>query len=44
MNISADHMDRYRDLQDYAAAKQVIYRNAGLQVVNADDPVAATAL
>jgi len=41
LNISADHMDRYRDLQDYAAAKQVIYRNAGLQVVNADDPVAA---
>jgi len=41
LNISADHMDRYRDLQDYAAAKQAIYRNAALQVVNADDPLAA---
>jgi len=41
LNISADHMDRYRDLQEYAAAKQVIYRNAALQVVNADDPLAA---
>ena len=41
LNISADHMDRYRDLQDYAATKQMIYRNAALQVVNADDPLAA---
>jgi len=41
LNISADHMDRYADLQDYAAAKQVVYRNAAVQVVNRDDPVAA---
>ncbi len=39
LNISEDHMDRYRDLADYAAAKQVIYNSTDLQVVNADDPV-----
>jgi len=41
LNVSEDHLDRYRDLREYAAAKQVIYRNAALQVVNRDDPVAA---
>ena len=41
LNVSDDHLDRYRDLQDYANAKQVVYQNAGLQVVNLDDPVAA---
>ena len=41
LNISDDHLDRYRDLQDYAAAKQAIYQHAALQVVNLDDPVAA---
>ena len=41
LNISADHLDRYRDLEAYAAAKQAIYQHANLQVVNNDDPVAA---
>ena len=41
LNISDDHLDRYRDLQDYATAKQAVYRHAALQVVNLDDPVAA---
>lgn len=41
LNISADHMDRYPDLEAYSRAKQVIYKKAGMQVVNADDPVAA---
>ena len=41
LNVSEDHMDRYHTLQDYAAAKQVIYRGAAVQVVNADDPLAA---
>jgi len=41
LNISADHLDRYPDLEAYAAAKQVVYRDAALQVVNADDPEAA---
>jgi UDP-N-acetylmuramoylalanine--D-glutamate ligase len=41
LNVSEDHMDRYPHLEDYAAAKQAIYRGAAVQVVNADDPVAA---
>jgi UDP-N-acetylmuramoylalanine--D-glutamate ligase len=41
LNVSADHMDRYASLDDYAASKQVVYNNAALQVVNADDPLAA---
>ena len=42
LNVSADHMDRYTDLAAYAAAKQAVYRHAGMQVVNADDPLAAS--
>jgi UDP-N-acetylmuramoylalanine--D-glutamate ligase len=41
LNISADHMDRYDSLQSYAAAKQRIYENATVQVVNRDDAIAA---
>ncbi|WJW75010.1 UDP-N-acetylmuramoyl-L-alanine--D-glutamate ligase [Thiohalobacter sp. IOR34] len=41
LNVSPDHMDRYSGLDEYAAAKARIYRNAGLQVVNLDDPAAA---
>ena len=39
LNISADHMDRYPHLDAYTRAKQTIYRGAGVQVVNADDPL-----
>jgi UDP-N-acetylmuramoylalanine--D-glutamate ligase len=42
LNVSPDHMDRYPDLQAYAAAKQSIYRQAGLQVFNLDDPLVAS--
>jgi UDP-N-acetylmuramoylalanine--D-glutamate ligase len=41
LNVSEDHLDRYHGLEDYAAAKQMIYHNAGIQVVNRDDAVAA---
>ena len=41
LNISPDHMDRYSGLDDYAKAKQRIYRNAEVQVVNLDDSYAA---
>jgi UDP-N-acetylmuramoylalanine--D-glutamate ligase len=41
LNVSADHLDRYATLADYAAAKQAIYRQADVQVINADDPLAA---
>ena len=38
LNISEDHMDRYQYLDDYIAAKQLIYRGDGVVVINADDP------
>lgn len=41
LNISPDHLDRYAGLDDYAKAKQAIYRNAAVQVVNLDDAYAA---
>ncbi|HEX8979568.1 MAG TPA: UDP-N-acetylmuramoyl-L-alanine--D-glutamate ligase [Parasulfuritortus sp.] len=36
LNISEDHMDRYADLAEYAAAKAGIF-TAGVQVLNRDD-------
>jgi UDP-N-acetylmuramoylalanine--D-glutamate ligase len=41
LNISPDHMDRYADLQAYAAAKQRIFNGRGVMVLNADDPMVA---
>lgn len=38
LNITPDHMDRYRSLDDYAAAKARIYHGDGVMVINADDP------
>lgn len=38
LNLSPDHMDRYRDMDGYAAAKARIYRGDGVMVINADDP------
>jgi len=37
LNISADHMDRYDSLGDYADIKQRVYRGDGVQVINDDD-------
>ena len=37
LNISADHLDRYDGLDDYAEVKRTIYRNAQHAVVNLDD-------
>ena len=39
LNVSADHLDRYRDLQEYAATKRRIYHHAAVAVVNRDDPL-----
>jgi UDP-N-acetylmuramoylalanine--D-glutamate ligase len=39
LNVSADHMDRYRDLDEYAAAKARIFHGDGTPVLNADDPL-----
>lgn len=38
LNISRDHMDRYRSMQEYARAKARIFRGDGVMVLNADDP------
>ncbi|MCX8087613.1 MAG: UDP-N-acetylmuramoyl-L-alanine--D-glutamate ligase [Rhodocyclaceae bacterium] len=37
LNVSDDHLDRYIDLEDYAAAKARIFRGGGVQVLNRDD-------
>jgi UDP-N-acetylmuramoylalanine--D-glutamate ligase len=37
LNISDDHLDRYIDLDDYAAAKARIFNGDGAQVLNRDD-------
>ena len=39
LNVSPDHMDRYPDLQAYAAAKARILEGAGLGLYNLDDPL-----
>ncbi|MBI3899178.1 MAG: UDP-N-acetylmuramoyl-L-alanine--D-glutamate ligase [Gammaproteobacteria bacterium] len=39
LNITPDHMDRYADINDYAAAKARIFRGDGLMVLNADDAI-----
>ncbi len=37
LNISADHLDRHDDLENYAQAKQVIFSGDGVMVLNLDD-------
>jgi UDP-N-acetylmuramoylalanine--D-glutamate ligase len=37
LNVSPDHLDRYRDLEEYAAAKARIYARCEVAVVNLDD-------
>jgi len=38
LNISEDHMDRYKDIDDYLQAKLKIYAHALNGVINLDDP------
>lgn len=38
LNVSADHLDRYPDIDAYAAAKARIFQRAQVAVVNRDDP------
>lgn len=38
LNVSADHMDRYQSVDEYAAAKERVLHGAGVGVYNADDP------
>lgn len=37
LNLSPDHLDRYADMDDYAAAKQRIYQHAQYAVTNVND-------
>ena len=37
LNLSQDHLDRYRSMADYAAAKRRIFMRAQLQVLNRED-------
>jgi UDP-N-acetylmuramoylalanine--D-glutamate ligase len=39
LNVSADHMDRYATVLDYARAKERIFAHAATVVRNADDPL-----
>ncbi|MHB8454170.1 MAG: UDP-N-acetylmuramoyl-L-alanine--D-glutamate ligase [Acidiferrobacterales bacterium] len=38
LNVTPDHMDRYRDLAEYSAAKERIFHGDGVMVLNRDDP------
>ncbi|MEW5707644.1 MAG: UDP-N-acetylmuramoyl-L-alanine--D-glutamate ligase [Pseudomonadota bacterium] len=38
LNLSEDHLDRYRDLEEYAVAKARIFAGEGVQVLNRQDP------
>jgi UDP-N-acetylmuramoylalanine--D-glutamate ligase len=39
LNVSANHMDRYAGIADYAGAKARIFEHATVQVLNRDDPI-----
>ncbi len=38
LNVSPDHLDRYRDMEEYAAVKARIFNGNGAMVLNRDDP------
>jgi UDP-N-acetylmuramoylalanine--D-glutamate ligase len=38
LNVSEDHLDRYRDMEAYASAKARIFHGHGVQVLNREDP------
>lgn len=37
LNVSADHLDRYTDMAEYAAAKRRIFRHCQFAIYNAED-------
>jgi UDP-N-acetylmuramoylalanine--D-glutamate ligase len=41
LNVTADHMDRYPGVAEYARAKERIFAHAATMVLNADDPLVA---
>jgi len=40
-NLTQDHLDFHRDMDDYAAAKALLFKISGLAVINSDDSYAA---
>ena len=42
LNVTADHLDRYASVADYALAKSRIFARAATVVLNADDPLVAS--
>jgi UDP-N-acetylmuramoylalanine--D-glutamate ligase len=42
LNVTADHMDRYRTIEDYAIAKGRIFARCDTAVINLDDPLVVT--
>jgi UDP-N-acetylmuramoylalanine--D-glutamate ligase len=38
LNVTDDHLDRYRGIGEYAAAKARIFSGGGIQILNRDDP------
>lgn len=38
LNVTPDHMDRYRNFDEYVAAKERVYYQAAVSVTNRDDP------
>ena len=40
LNLSPDHMDRYRSFDEYVAAKRSVFRGGTVAVANLDDPLA----
>jgi UDP-N-acetylmuramoylalanine--D-glutamate ligase len=41
LNVTADHLDRYASVAEYALAKSRIFARAAIVVLNADDPLAS---
>jgi UDP-N-acetylmuramoylalanine--D-glutamate ligase len=39
LNVSANHLDRYAGIADYADAKGRVFEHATVQVINRDDPI-----
>jgi UDP-N-acetylmuramoylalanine--D-glutamate ligase len=44
LNVTPDHLDRYPDVQSYAAAKARIFKHCDVAVLNLDDPLVAAML
>jgi UDP-N-acetylmuramoylalanine--D-glutamate ligase len=38
LNLTQDHCDRYRGMEEYAAAKARVFNGTGIQILNRDDP------